>query len=53
MQKIKKQGLKRELKEFFDSIQDDEYVVIIAYIKNDKRAYALKRHYLAEIIKTF
>ena len=50
MQKIKKEGLKRELKEFFNSLQDDEYIVITAYIKNDKRAFALRRHYLAEII---
>lgn len=50
MQKIKKEGLKKDVQKFFQRLDDDTYVEIIAYIKKDMKAYALKRHYHAEII---
>gem|GEM_PF-2237160 len=50
MQKIKKEGLKTDVQKFFQRLDDDTYVEVIAYIKNDMKAYALKRHYHVEII---
>ncbi|BBL48328.1 hypothetical protein [Metallosphaera sedula] len=50
MQKIKKEGPKRELKRLLESLDDDTYMVVVAYVKNDMRAFALKRHHNVEII---